>query len=72
VRVVQGLMPSRSHRVFPYAGIQFMTFDAVKLNILRLKGTPNGQLSNLESLCAGSFAGGSPTPMQRPPVMTSC
>jgi hypothetical protein len=43
-----------------------MTFDAVKLNILRLKGTPNGQLSNLESLCAGSFAGEPPPPHAAP------
>lgn len=48
-------------RVFPYAGIQFMTFDAIKAYILRLKneppGGPGGQLSNMESLFAGSFAG---------------
>lgn len=46
-------------RVFPYAGIQFMTFDAVKANLLKLKegGTHGGQLTNIESLFAGSFAG---------------
>ncbi len=45
-------------RVFPYAGIQFMTFDAVKAYILKLNGdTQGGQLTNVESLFAGSFAG---------------
>lgn len=35
-----------------------MTFDAIKAHILRLEGqTEGGQLSNVESLFAGSFAG---------------
>jgi hypothetical protein len=42
-------------RVFPYAGIQFMTFDAAKYEILQVTGKQ--QLSNVESLFAGSFAG---------------
>ena len=45
------------YRVFPYAGIQFMTFDKAKAYILKMKGEPDGQLSNVESLLAGSFAG---------------
>jgi hypothetical protein len=47
-------------RVFPYAGIQFMTFDAVKAYILSVHdegGVHGGQLTNIESLFAGSFAG---------------
>lgn len=45
-------------RVFPYAGIQFMTFDTVKAYILKMNGeVEGGQLTNLESLFAGSFAG---------------
>jgi len=34
-----------------------MTFDAAKVYLLKLKGGADGQLSNAESLLAGSFAG---------------
>jgi len=52
-------------RVFPYAGIQFMTFDAVKAYILKVNNegevhaeyAHGRQLTNVESLFAGSFAG---------------
>lgn len=54
-------------RVFPYAGIQFMTFDAAKYEILQVTGKQ--QLSNVESLFAGSFAGPSrlPSPLSQAP-----